>query len=206
MTRPKGRRNAGYAEARRQLVTRMSARLSAADGADASLRELAGAAGVSLATLRHYVGDRAGAIRAVLEHHHQLGAEYLRQVAAEPLTDLPTSIRGYLEFLVSGLRAGVGALLHVGIGNGRANPEVARACLSELLEPTLQALEVRLQRHIDAGHMRPTDVRFAAIQLVSPIVLALTHQDDLDGSTYRPLDVPAFLTHQTDAFVRAFGR
>jgi AcrR family transcriptional regulator len=183
----------------------MSARLLQPDGPQASLRELAAAAGVSQATLRHYVGDRPGAIRAVLEHHHQLGAEYLRHVAAGPLADLATSIHEYLLFLVQGLRSGVGALLHVGIGNGRHDPEVARACLSEMLEPTLQSLEVRLQRHIDAGHMRPTDVRFAALQLISPLVLVLAHQDDLDGATYRPLDVTGFVAHQTDAFVRAYG-
>jgi AcrR family transcriptional regulator len=184
----------------------MSARLTAPDGAGASLRELAAAAGVSQATIRHYVGDRPGAIRAVLEHHHQLGEEFLRLVAAEPLGDLRSSVARYLQLLLEGVRAGVGALLQVGIGNGRADPQVARACLSEVLEPTLQSLEVRLQRHIAAGQMRETEVRFAALQLVAPLVLALVHQDDLDGATYRPLDVAAFIAHQTDAFVRAYGR
>jgi AcrR family transcriptional regulator len=206
MARPKGTRNADYRAARGALVAKISARLMASDGPSVSLRELSAAAGVSLATIRHYVGDRSGAIRAVLEHHHALGTPYLQKVAAEPLADLRTSVLGFLEFLTEGLRAGVSALLQVGIANGRTDSAVARACLTELLEPTLQALEIRLQRHVEAGHLRPLDVRLAALTLVSPVVLAVIHQEDLDGATYRALRIPDLLAFQAESFVRSHGR
>ncbi|MDX2184295.1 MAG: hypothetical protein SFW08_09945 [Gemmatimonadaceae bacterium] len=205
MPRPAGRRNADFDVTRTTLLTRLADRLRQADGATLSFREMASAAEVSLPTLRHYFGDRAGVLRAVLQFNHLAGEAYLRQIAAAPLAPLRASVRDYLDFLVDGLRAGVGRMLTVGLMNGMQDAEVARACLSELLEPTIRALEVRLERHLSAGDLRPLDVRHGALALISPVVLAVLHQDEMDGRSYRPLDLVKFLDDLAEGFVRAHG-
>lgn len=203
MPRPRGRRNADFDATRDDLLQRVHARLDARDGPVLSLNEMAAAADVSVPTLRHYFGDRAGVLRAVLEWQHREGQVFLREVSAAPLPALRASVRAYLDYLVRGLRAGVLRMYEVGAVNGLQDATVARACLSELLEPTITALEVRLARHQSAGEMRPGDVRHAAMALIAPVVVALQHQDDLDGRSYRPLDLSAFLDDLASAFVRA---
>lgn len=57
MARTKGSRNAGYDEQRAVLARKVGAALQLEGGVNASLRELAGHADTSVATLRHYFGD-----------------------------------------------------------------------------------------------------------------------------------------------------
>lgn len=203
MARPRGTRNAEFDAKREELLQQIHRRIVTADGPSLSLNEMAVAAGVSVPTLRHYFTDRSGVVRAVLEREHRNGQPYLREVSAAPLPPLRESVRGFLDFLVTGLRAGVLRMFTVGSINGLQDATIARACLSELLEPIVQALEVRLARHQANGEMRPGDVRHAALALIAPVVLAVQHQDDLDGRSYRPLDLSAFLDDLADGFDRA---
>ena len=77
--------------------------------------------------------------------------------------------------------------------------------VDHLLEPLLQAVEARLEQHQQWGELGDHDLRFAALSLVSPVVLALLHQDGLGGQGCRPLDVEAFVVAQVNGFVRAYG-
>lgn len=203
MPRPRGRRNADFDTTRETLLARIHARLESADGPGLSLSEMAVAAEVTLPTLRHYFGDRGGVLQAILERMHREGQVYLREVAAAPLPGLRDSVRGYLEFLAAGLRSGILRMYAVGATNGMQEAGVARACLSELLEPIINSLEVRLARHQASGEMRVVNVRHAAMALIAPVMIALQHQEELGGRSYRPLELGAFLDDLTDAFVRA---
>ena len=73
-----------------------------------------------------------------------------------------------------------------------------------MLEPTLQALEKRLQASIEHGLIIECDTRHAALALVSPLLLALLHQHDLGGTRCRPLSVPALIDQQVRMFSRAY--
>ena len=64
--------------------------------------------------------------------------------------------------------------------------------LTGLLEPVLEAAEQLLTAHVDAGDLPSCDVRAVALSLVSPVVLALLHQDDLGGAHTRHLDVEEY--------------
>ncbi len=203
MPRPRGSRNAEFDAKREELLRHIHTRMAAPDGPVLSLNDMATAASVSVPTLRHYFTDRPGVLRAVLEREHRNGQSYLREVSAAPLPPLQESVRGFLEFLVAGLRAGVLRMFAIGSLNGMQDASVARACLSELLEPIIQALEVRLARHQANGEMRRGDVRHAALALIAPVVLAVQHQDELDGRSYRPLDLNDFLDDLADNFARA---
>ena len=46
------------------------------------------------------------------------------------------------------------------------------------------------------------NVRFGALSLVSPVFLALMHQDSLDGSACRPLDLEEMIPAHVEAWIR----
>lgn len=206
MGRPPGARNADFTAQRAVLVAKLAKRLMATGGARASMRELAAAADVSVATLQHYFRDRAGAMIAVLEDVHTGGAEHLAAVASGPTGTLRASLRWFLDYLSDGLvDYGLDHLHEFGIVAGVDDAAIGPAYLEHVLEPTLRALEARLERHQAAGQLRPCDLRVAAIQIVAPLLVAVLHQRALGGAAVRPMALDAFVDAHLDALVRAYA-
>lgn len=211
MGRPIGIRNPDYEEKRAALAEAALPRLLA-DGGATSLNELAAEVGVSVPTLKHYFGDRAGLVAAALRRQIDRARPYVEGVAAPSSRDLTTSLVDFLLALVRAWRPfGVGRVFTVGIAAGAYDSVVGPAYLDGVLEPTLQAVERRLRVHAGARALRvgPDDaegLRAAALALLSPVVLALIHQDALGGSSCRTLDVEAFVRTHVAGFVRGYGR
>lgn len=204
MARLQGTRNAKYEERRAELVRRLRRRLDQRGGPPPSWRELAAAAEVGLSTLTHYFGRREDIIQAVLEHDLASGAEPL-SVMAQPSGPFAQSIADAVQHMAAGFRHGdLGAMYARGLVEGLRNETVGPAFLRTSLEPTLAAVERRLQEHIDRGEMDATDTRGPALALVSPVLLAFLHQKELGGCDVRPLHVDAFLSDHARAFVRAW--
>lgn len=177
----------------------------ARDGVRASLRELASAAGTSVATIKHYFKDRDGLLRAVLESQHLDAAPYLAMAAMPVAGDVRASLGAYL----AGLRGawfehGVGVIQATSLAGGLANEALGPSYVNHILEPLLGTCETLLRRHVELGDLGPMDPRVAALQLLSPVVLALLHQDSLSGASCRPLDLDAFFAEHLAAFLRAW--
>jgi AcrR family transcriptional regulator len=196
MGRPRGTHNPDYESNRKELLRSLDAHLTSG-GAHASFRELAEAVGVSVSTLRHYFGTRERLVETVLAEANASALRYLHAVATGPLPDVADSLSWYLTYLVDGLSNHSALGLHeVGLINGIGQPALGPAYLNEVLEPTLQALEARLARHMAAGQLRTGDTRVAALALVGPVLLALLHQKSLGGRACRPMDIKAMVqTH-----------
>ncbi|WP_395809451.1 TetR/AcrR family transcriptional regulator [Archangium minus] len=206
MARVKGSRNADYEKERRRLLEAVRVRLLEADGAQASFRQLAEVAGVSVATLRHYFGSREALLAEVMVDMHRLGMPRLLSVALEVEGPVRESLRWFLQSLSKGWRVGsVGAVHAFGLTAGMGHQLLGPVYVKELLEPTLQAAEARLSRHIADGELRHCDVRHAALELVCPVVLGLLHQVQLSGASCRPLDVDRFLEDHLETFLRAYA-
>ncbi|HVK63937.1 MAG TPA: TetR/AcrR family transcriptional regulator [Polyangium sp.] len=205
MGRPAGSRNPDFETTRASLVASVQKRLSEPDGPRASFREMAAAAGVSVATLRHYFGSREGVVSAVLSHWHERGQRYMLEVATGPLLPVRASLRGFLFYLELGFRSGVGEVHAIGIACGLREPTLGPKYLCEVLDPTLESVEARLARHVARGELRAGDVRQMALALVSPPLLVLLHQHPLGGTKARPLDWDKFADEHIEAFLRAYG-
>lgn len=211
MGRPIGARNPDYEAKRAALADAALPRLMA-DGGGTSLNEFAAELGVSVPTLKHYFGDRPGLIAAALRRQSELARPFVEPLATPSSRDLSTSLVGFLRALVRAWRPfGVGRVFTVGMAAGAYDAAVGPAYLDGVLEPTLQAIERRLQAHARAGALRvgPDDaggLRAAALALLSPVVLALIHQDALGGANCRNLDVEAFVATHVAAFIRGWGR
>lgn len=183
---------------------RLRERLSQRGAALASWRELAMAAGVSLSTMSHYFGRRDDVVRAVMEDDLRQGAEPLATMA-RPSGPFAVSIADAVEHLAAGFQyGGLGTMFAIGLTESLRHTELGPVFLTNSLEPTLSAVEQRLRHHINAGEMRDVDPRDAAIALVSPILLAFLHQQELGGLEVRPLSLPEFLNEHANAFVRAW--
>jgi len=208
LSRTKGARDLDYDAKRRDLLEKMTLQLMRREGERASFRDLAAAAGVSGPTLRHYFGDRRAVIGAVLEECLRRGRPGLDSQKSTQLP-LDASIRAYAGDLVSALTADksvrLGDIFALSLAEGLIDPAYGRPALEHILEPTLQVLEARLDLHIARGEMRPdTDARAASLQLVSPLLLACLHQNQLDGLQVRPLSLGRLVDDTCEAFLRAY--
>lgn len=205
MARIAGARNSDYEARRHDLMIKVRDRLAEQDGHVPSFRELALSAGVSVATLRHYFGTREELVRAVFTASRETGERHLARARVSECEQLEPSLRLFLDRVVQGWTVGhVGVLHRIGLSEGLRSPGTGLDYLVEILEPILQALEVRLVGHIESGTMVKADTRHAALMLLSPIVLALLHQHDLGGTRCRPLDLEALVAEHLKVFVRAY--
>lgn len=212
MARPPGRKNRDHAEERDAILDRARARLLQADGAGASMRELARAADVSPPTLHHYFVDRDALIAALLAREHASALPYLHHIAAGPLSPLSSSLSEVLGYIVAGLvESGLAELHAFGLQVGLRSA-LGTTYLNDVLEPSLQALEARLERHLGRGDLdgrwfsEPRALRLAALQLLSPLLLAVLHQRQLGGARCRALAIDdGLIALHVAAFVRAWG-
>lgn len=205
MARTSGAKNADNPSRRAALLEKIATRLGRVGATHASWRELASAAGVGLATLAHHFGKRDDVIRAVLAHNLERGRREIA-VLATPDGPFPDSVRSALEHVATGLEHGVGEMLAVGLLEGLRHPELGPALVEMSLEPMIAALGARLARHQEAGEIRSdVDPRLAALQLLSPLLLAHLHQVQLGGATGHALDPPALIDHLVRTGVASLG-
>lgn len=208
MPRPKGSRDADHETKRRELLRRMSVRMMRREVVRPSLRDLAAAAEVTVPTLRHYFGGRPEVVDAVLAECLRLGRDGLD---AQSRSDQPfaASIHDYARALVRALSAPrevrLGDIFAVSLAEGLLDAQVSGPALQHILDPTLETLEKRLRIHVERGEMIDADVRSAALMLLSPLLLASLHQDQLEGARHRPLSLDTLADTLSDAFVRAYA-
>lgn len=190
MPRPLGRRNPDYEEKRDRLVRDLTNYVLNTELTRQSFRQLAMAGQVAEPTLRHYFGDRDGVAREIM---HELGerARPLIEAVAQTTADAGAAVDTYVELSRAGVQHGGFARAHAfGLIEGVADPAVGRMYLTELLEPSLRALEARLAPHLGPD-ATDTDARAAALMMFAPMLLAVLHQQLLGGAESAPIDLDA---------------
>ena len=110
-------------------------------------------------------------------------------VVGIPKSDNPVEgLRQALLRIVSGWRKfGVINIHHVGLKIGLEDGQTGNTYLTQILEPTLQAIEGLLGALQERGSLGPHCTRLGALSLLSPIILGLLHQDGLGGKALRPM-------------------
>jgi len=205
MSRPSGRKNEDHEQTRHHLVQRAAVHLTSLGGADASFRELADRCGVSSSTLRHYFSTREQLVEEVFALLGRQGDPYHLEIATRVPRDVETSLRAFLAMLLEGWSAGVGAIHAFGLRAGTGDARVGPLYVERILEPTLQSFEARLARHVADGTFPRCDLRAAGLSFLSPVLLALLHQDSLSGRTCRPLDLEDFVDQHVKRWLRGWG-
>ncbi len=171
------------------------------------MRDLAGAAQVTVPTLLHYFGKRAALVDAVLEDCLRLGRAGLDAQRGSDKA-FAQSVRDYARALIGALGAArevrLGDLFAVSLAEGMMDGDIAPATLRHIIEPTIETLEARLHGHIERKEMIKTDTRSAALMLLAPLLLASLHQDQLGGASVRPMALERLADDASAAFVRAY--
>lgn len=192
MGRPAGHRNADFAQKREEILGRVRDAMMAR-GAGLSFRELAEAADTSVSNLRHYFGDRDTLVVAVAERASRDGAPFMDAAAIPRPGPLDEVLRGFLlDTVFAWRRFGVDRVHTVSLTEGLGSDVRGAGYVRYVLEPTLQTAERLLAALVARGDLPDQDLRSAALTLVGPVLLALLHQDGLNGKACRPLDVEAF--------------
>jgi AcrR family transcriptional regulator len=187
------------------MIKKLRARLGEAGATHPSWRDLAAAAGVGLSTLSHYFGRRDEVVKAVLEQDLSDGEEPL-SIMAQPSGPFAQSIRDAVAHLSAGLsHGGLSRAYATGLVQCLRHPSLGPAFLETALEPTIRAVEVRLQAHVDRGEMAG-DPRAAALMLISPLLIAHLHQRELGGTQVRPLDLETFSALLAESFILAHAK
>ncbi|MDP2311311.1 MAG: TetR/AcrR family transcriptional regulator [Pseudomonadota bacterium] len=206
MARKVGDKNRDFERKREQILDALQVRLLREDAARITMNEMAVAADVSLSTLRHHFGTRSDVVAAVLERLGRLGAPYIASAVAPPEGDVQSSLTWLLHSLLRGLQYGLSDMMGMGISLGMRDPTVGPAFLQTILEPVLQSVEARLEHHVRSGELvATTDVRLAALTLVSPLLLGTLHQRGLCGDTVRPLQLDGMVAAQVRHFLRGYA-
>jgi AcrR family transcriptional regulator len=195
MSRPAGRRNADFEETKTAILERV-VQAVVRQPERSSFAELADASGVSRTTLRHYFPTREALLGAILAHMRVLS---VRAEAAHPVSaalPLEEALHLSLHRLVFAWRVGVGALFTAGLVWGLGHEELGRAYVANLLEPVLGSFESQITACLQREGLSEPDARHATLALVSPVLVALLHQEALHGNECRPLDLDVFVqTH-----------
>lgn len=185
---------------RHELLSLLAPTAIAERSAPVSLRQFAIKAGVSEPTLRHFFTDRQGVVIALIGYFADGARQFLEQ-SATPEATLKDAVAGYGELALAGAQSRLFAQAHAfALVESIHDPEVARTYLQTIIEPSLQALEQRLAPTMDPDAASPERVRHAALALYAPILIAILHQDLLQGDEVRPLDMPAFIIDLTALF------
>lgn len=202
MGRKPGSVNSDHDE-KRAALARAALDAWTAEGASISMRALARACDTSIPTLYNYFEDRDGLFEAVMEQARADGEFYL-QLAANPGDKSMREALGYvLTFFAFGWREGaLRRLNELGMAQGMTSNQSGQSYVQHILEPLLVACEKMLTAFIERGELPEQNVRFGALSLVSPVFLALMHQDSLDGASCRPLDLDEMIPAHVDAWIR----
>jgi AcrR family transcriptional regulator len=207
MPRAKGVRNNNYDEKRTALLSRMAVRLMRREPGRPSLRQLASAAEVTVPTLQHYFGGRREVIRAILEACHRDGELRLKALESHP-GPLEDSLRDYAYALIAAVQAPrpvkLGDLFAVSLAEGLLDRAIGAATVGEILDPSVEAVRKRLDGHIARGEMIQADTRAAALMLLSPLLLAVLHQQHMGGQSCNPVDLRDLADELCAAFFRAY--
>ena len=185
---------------RHELLSLLAPAAIADRSAPVSLRQFAIKAGVSEPTLRHFFSDRRGVVIALIGYFAE-GARRFLEESAKPEARLEDAVSGYGALALAGAQSRMFAQAHAfALVESIHDPDVAKAYLETIIEPSLQALEQRLSPGLDPDQADPERVRHAALALYSPILIAILHQHLLRGEEVRPLDMTAFVADLTTLF------
>lgn len=154
-----------------------------------ALAGIARIAGVSVATLVHYFGDRETICARVLQRFGETGRRFHLPKTAEPSGPLQASIGDVCSHVADAMAGPVHSIHEFGLAEGLQSPALAREYLGQILDATLDAVAARIAEHARRGELRVADPRGDALLLIGPVILAGLHQNALGGTATAKLDL-----------------
>lgn len=204
MGRPHGKRNPDYENKRANLVAGLVDYVLAADLVRPSFRQMAAAGSVSEPTLRHYFGERGQVTTSILSELGKRAKPFIDR-AAIPFANGESTIRDYIDLCRAGVaHGGFGRAHAFGLIEGLADAQAGEHYLTQLLEPSLAAIEHKVTPFLP-NDANPNHKRAMALMIFAPILLLILHQTLLSGDKSAPLDIDGVLDELIGACTRSLA-
>ncbi|HKP78342.1 MAG TPA: helix-turn-helix domain-containing protein [Phenylobacterium sp.] len=171
--------------------------------AAARLEEIARRAGVSKGAVYLYFETKEDIFRAVVGQAIAPNVGAFKAMAAAhpgPLADLLRGVTGHIATVVS--HTPLGGVLKMVVGEARNFPELARVWHDELVSQALGAMAEAIAAAQARGEVKPGDPRIYALQLVSPLLMAVLWRETFVPVGATPFDLPAVMAQHVDTLLR----
>ena len=170
--------------------------------AGARLEEIAKRAGVSKGALYLYFETKEEIFRAVVDQAIAPNIQAVRAMVAAhpgPLSDLLRLVAARIAVIVETLP--VGGVVKMVIGEARNFPELARVWHDDLVAHILGAMTDAIRAAQDRGEVRPGDPRAYALQIISPMLIALIWRETFVPVGAQPFDLPALARQHVETML-----
>lgn len=171
--------------------------------AGARLDEIAARAGVSKGAIYLYFATKEEVFRAVVDLAVAPNLGAVRGMIAGhpgPFADLARGFAGMLGGVAQ--NTSLGGVVKMVIGEARNFPALARVWHDELVVHLVAALAGAIAAAQDRGEVRPGDPRAYALQLISPLLMAVLWRETFVPVGAQPFDIPAVLAQHVETMLR----
>lgn len=170
--------------------------------AAAKLEDIAKRAGVSKGAIYLYFETKEDVFRAVVSQAIAPNVGAVRAMAAAhpgPLADLLRGVTGHIAGVIS--QTPLGGVLKMVVGEARNFPEIARVWHDELVSQALGAISDAIAAAQARGEVKPGDPRIYALQLISPLLVAVLWRETFVPVGAPPFDLPAVMAQHIDTLL-----
>lgn len=170
--------------------------------AAAKLEDIAKRAGVSKGAIYLYFETKEDIFRAVVGQAIAPNVGAVKAMAAAhpgPLSDLLRGVTAHIATVVS--HTPLGGVLKMVVGEARNFPEIARVWHDELVSLALGAITTAIAAAQARGEVKPGDPRTYALQLISPLLVAVLWRETFVPIGAEPFDLPAVMSQHIDTLL-----
>jgi AcrR family transcriptional regulator len=170
--------------------------------AAARLEEIARRAGVSKGALYLYFETKEDLFRAVVSQAIAPNVAAVKAMAAAHPGPLPDLLRGVTAHVARVVQTTpLGGVLKMVVGEAGNFPEIARVWHDDLVSQVLAAVAAAIEAAQKRGEVKAGDARGYALQLVSPLLVAVLWRETFVPVGAKPFDLPALLAQHVETLL-----